>query len=130
MLSEGREREPYRRGRQHRAVAPRGQTEMKYRGKYNIHQLFCGTLWLSCVTLSRLSSLLSFDGHNQSHIACLHFTFNKIATPNDHYQRTLSGPNWTDICDMKLDTKDPVLHKVAMMGTMSPLLLSTNGKMK
>lgn len=88
VLTEGREREPYRTGRQHRAVRRRGQTEMKYRGKYNIHQL-----WLSCGMLSLLSSLLSFDGHNQSHIPCLQFIFNKTAAPNDHYQRTLLGPN-------------------------------------
>lgn len=102
------------------AVLLRGQTEMKYRGKYNIHQLFCCTIWLSCGTVSLLSLVLSFHGIDPTNIVFLRFTFNKISASHDHYQMTLSGPNWIDVCNMKLYTKDPVLHKTAMMDTMSP----------
>lgn len=73
---------------------------------------------------------LSLYGNGPTNTAYLSFTFNKTAASNDHSQMTLSGANWIDVCIMRLDTKGPVLHKAAMMDTMSPSLFRINGKMK
>lgn len=86
-------------------------------------------LWYTVTTFTGVYHL-SFYGNDPTNIAYLSFTFNKTALSNGHYQMTLSGASWIDVYIMRPDTKDPVLHKAAMMDTMSPLLFRINGKMK
>lgn len=90
---------------------------MKCRGKYHFHQLFCHTL-------SPLSLALSFHGNS----ANLSFAFDETAASKDHDRMTLSGPSRMDACITWHNTKAPVLHKAAMMDTMSPSLFRINGE--
>lgn len=66
----------------------------------------------------------------QAIIVYLCSTLTKIAASNSDYQMTPSEANWTGVRDMKHDSKDPVLHRGAMMDTMSPPLFGVNGEMK
>lgn len=66
----------------------------------------------------------------QAIIAYLRSTSTKIAASNSDNQMTPSEANWTGVRNMKHDSKDPVLHRGAMMDTMSPPLFGVNSEMK
>lgn len=84
---------------------------MKCGRKYHFHQLFCHTL-------SPLSPELSFHGNGAS----LSFTFDETAASKEHDRMTLSGPKLDGrLRYVAQHTTAPVLHKAAMMDTMSPL---------